>query len=242
MASCSWRLHNSCIELYPIHAGAGRTPTAEAPTTMRCTTHRPVWLRHLPWLAWAWLALGVQAATVDVPVDLLQVGGGMTAPAAGALERALTIDTSTSQRNLDLLLEARRAGETVSPMRSGGLPAQPQALPAVQPRGNLVPLGLQSQDSVTAPGAAERREWQGGAPGRAPAGPPGSHAGLTGAGHDTATPGRAGGAEGAPAPARIVLVLDSVRDFVRDNRFELLTGVALLALAGAGMQALARRR
>ena len=207
---------------------------------MRFLPHRPAWQRKLPWLVCACMALGAQAATVDAPVDLLQLQGGLSATTPGALERALTIDTHSSQRNLALLLEARRAGETASPMGSKGLPNQ-QVLPGAPTRGTLVPLGLQSQDSVTAPGAAERREWQGGSPGRAQAGWPGPHAGLNDAGQDPAQPGRSRG-DGAAGPNRLAEVLSDMRGFVRDNRFELLAGVVLLMGAAAGAQALARRR
>lgn len=207
---------------------------------MRLSTPRPAWLRNLPLLACACIALGAQAATVDVPVDLLQLPGGLSAPAPGPLERALAIDTNSSQRNLDLLLEARRAGETASPMGSNNLPTR-QLLPGAQARGTLVPLGLQTQDSVTAPGAAERREWQGGLPGRAQAGLPGGHAGL---GNTAAGAGQAGGSgrsESVAVPGRLVEMLNELRDYLRDNRFELLAGAALLLLAAVGMRAIGRR-
>lgn len=207
---------------------------------MRFLPLRPAWQRKLPWLACAWFALGAQAATVDMPVDLLQSPGGLVAPAPGPLERALTIDTNSSQRNLDLLLEARRAGEAAGPMGSRGLPTR-QVLPGAQARDTLVPLGLQSQDSVTAPGAAERREWQAGAPGRSQAGLPGGHPGLSNADQDPAHPSRPRG-EGAQGSSRVAEVLSDLRGFVRDNRFELLGGAVLLMLAAAGVQALARRR
>lgn len=207
---------------------------------MQFLTDRPARRRSLALLAGACLALGAQAGTVEAPVDLLALEGGLSAPPASTLERALTIDTNTSQRNLDLLLEARRAGETVSPMRSGSLPPQSAGVLAGQSRETLVPLGLQAQDSVTAPGAAERREWQGGAPGRSQAGLPGSDGGPHGGGQDPAHPGRSRG-DDAKVPSRLVEVLDDLRAFVRDNRFELLAGAVGLMLAVAGVQALARR-
>ncbi|MDH4393743.1 MAG: hypothetical protein QE285_20255 [Aquabacterium sp.] len=211
---------------------------------MQFLTDRPARQRSLALLAAACVALGAQAGTVEAPVKLLQPEGGVSAPPVSTLERALTIDTNTSQRNLDLLLEARRAGETASPMRAGGLPAQPAALPAGLSRGTLVPLGLQAQDSVTAPGAAERRDWQGAVPGRGQAGLPGGQPGMGGPGADAADPGQglSGRGAGSAEPGRIAEALDNLRDFVRDNRFALLAGAVLLMLTGAGVQALARRR
>lgn len=206
---------------------------------MQFLTDRPARRRSLALLASACVALGVQAGTVEAPVDLLRFEAGLSAPTASTLERALTIDTNNSQRNLELLLEARRAGETASPTGSKALPTQ-QALPGAPARGNLVPLGLQSQDSVTAPGAAERREWQGGAPGRSLAGLTGRSAGLNDAEQDPAQPGRSR-ADGAAAPNRVAEVLHDLRSFVRDNRIELLAGAVLLMLAAAGVQAVARR-
>ena len=208
---------------------------------MQFLTDRPARRRILALLASACVALGAQAGMVEAPVDLLQPEAGVSAVPASTLERALTIDTNNSQRNLDLLLEARRAGDTGSPMRSGNLPAQAAVLLAGQSRDTLVPLGLQAQDSVTAPGAAERREWQGGAPGRSQAGLSMRHAGLNDAGQDPAHPGRARG-DGAAVPNRVAEVLNDLRGFVRDNRFELGAGAVLLMLAAAGVQAMARRR
>ncbi len=190
-------------------------------------------------------APGARAATVLPPVDLLQLDGVQAAPAAGALERALTIDTNTSQGNLELLLEARRAGDTASRVRgSGGPPDQRSTLPVLpvaQPRGTLVPLGLQSQDSVTAPGAAERREWLVGTPTNTRSGLPGSNAGTYSIGHDTAPARQAGpGADDAEF-SRTRQLLGDVLQFLRDHRFLLLGGAGLLVLAAAGLQAVTRR-
>jgi hypothetical protein len=115
-------------------------------------------------------------------------------------------------------------------------------LPAVQPRGTLVPLGLQSQDSVTAPGAAERREWVGGLPGRTQSGLPGGRTNVGNSGADPAEPRRAG--QGADPGERLPIFqwMDEVRAYVRDNRVELLVGVGLLLAGAAALQALLRRR
>lgn len=187
-------------------------------------------------------ASGAGAAVVLESTDLLRLHAGGPAASASMLERALTIDTNTSQRNLNLLLEARRAGDVVSPVRAAVPPGQPASRPAGQARGALVPLGLQSQDSVTAPGAAERREWSGGAPARAQPGLPGSGSGPDGVGQDLEQPRRSG--QGADAVERLPFLqwMDGARQFVRDNRFELLAGAGLSLVAVAGAQALARRR
>ena len=197
------------------------------------------------WIA-AWtaccIASGAGAATVLESPDAVRLHGSGPATTASVLERALTIDTNTSQRNLDLLLDARRAGDVISPMRVAGTPGQPLALPALQPRGTLVPLGLQVQDSVTAPGVAERREWVGGAPAGTQSGLPGGRAGMGNADADTAGPRRAG--QGADPGERLPIFqwMDEVRAFVRDNRVEVLAGVTVLLVGAAALQALARRR
>lgn len=190
-------------------------------------------------------ASGAGAAAVLDATDLLRLHARGPAASASMLDRALTIDTNTSQRNLDLLLDARRAGDVVSPMRAAVLTGQPAVAPAGQARGALVPLvplGLQAQDSVTAPGAAERREWSGGAPARSQAGLPGSRSGPDGVGHDLDPPRRPG--QGADEGERLPFLqwMDGMRQFVRDHRYALLAGVGLLLAAFAAAQALARRR
>lgn len=193
-------------------------------------------------LAAALAVSGARAAVVLESTDLLRLHAGGPAASASMLERALTIDTNTSQRNLDLLLEARRAGDVVSPMRAAVPSGQPASGPAGQARGALVPLGLQSQDSVTAPGAAERREWTGGAPARTQAVLPGGRSGPDGAGQGL-EPSRQSG-RGADERERLPLLqwMDGLRQLVRDNRFALLAGAGLLLVAAAGARALARRR
>ena len=200
--------------------------------------HRPCKLAALALLCMFGLLPGAGAASVQLPVDLLQPDSAWSAPAAGALERALTIDTNTSQHNLELLLDARRAGEAANPQR-GGQPAARPTLPTAQPGGTLIPLGLQTQDSVTAPGAAERREWSGTA-GTARPGLPGG-ASTYGNPQDTGFARTAGHAAGDIDPGRIRQLLGEASQFVRDNRFWLLGGAGLLALAVAGLQALGRR-
>ncbi len=185
-------------------------------------------------LAACLLVSGAGAVSVLESPDTVRLHGSGPAATASVLERALTVDTNTSQRNLDLLLDARRAGDVVSPMRVAGVPGQPL--------GTLVPLGLQSQDSVTAPGAAERREWMGGAPGRTQSGLPGGRTGTGNADADPAEPRRAG--HGADPGERLPILqwMDEFRVFVRDHRVELLAGVALVLVGAAALQALTRRR
>lgn len=191
----------------------------------------------------AW-ALGVHAAVVHPSTDLLRPGGDAPGPAATTLERALTVDTNTSQRNLDLLLDARRAGQAdVGPaLRNGPVPDQRRALPTPEPRSGLVPLGLQGQDSVVAPGATERREWQM----TTPTGRYGGSAGATGSGSggrgdpDTAWPSdrRPGGG----APTELSEQVKEAMELLREHRFALLGGAALLAVAVAALQAYFQRR
>jgi hypothetical protein len=203
-----------------------------------------------PQRRWRWatgvgvclVASGACAEAVLESADSVRLHGSRPMATAGVLDRALIVDTNTSQRNLDLLLDARRAGDVISPMRAAVLPAQPPALPTAQSRSTLVPLGLQSQDSVTAPGAAERREWVGGAPGRTQSGLPGGSTSTGNADVDPSQPRRPGhGAdEGERLP--ILVWMDELRQFMRENRIELLVGVALLLASAAALQSLARRR
>lgn len=201
--------------------------------------------RRQHWVAtWAacCVASGAGAVSVLESPDAVRLHGSGPAATASVLERALTIDTNTSQRNLDLLLDARRAGDVVSPMRAAGGPGQPPALPAVQPRGTLVPLGLQSQDSVTAPGAAERREWVGGLPDRTQSGLPGGRTGAANADADPAEPRRAGQAADPGERLPIFRWMHEMRAYLLHNRFELLAGVTALLVGAAALQALTRRR
>ncbi len=200
----------------------------------------------LGWLLTAIWALGAQAAVVQPSVDLLQAGGGLPVPAASTLERALTVDTNTSQRNLDLLLDARRAGDSAgqAPLRTGEIPQNRRALPVAEPRGILVPLGLQGQDSVIAPGATERREWLNTSPsGRGSDMPSHAYAGAGAGGGQTE--GQSGRADRVRTPGDAgelgELVTDTVQ-FLREHRFWLLGGLVLLVLSGASLQAIARRR
>jgi hypothetical protein len=205
---------------------------------MSCLNQRPRLQRSLALLACVCVAGGAQAATVEDSVDLLRLHADTATPATSTLERALTIDTNAGQRNLDLLLQARQAGETASPVRG----AAPPALPAVQPRGTLVPLGLQSQDSVTAPGAAERREWLTNGPVNMPAGLSGGQVGGRGGWQEVADPRLDGRRADAAAPGRASQLLGGTLQFLRENRFWLLGCIVLLALGAASMQSLARRR
>ncbi len=198
------------------------------------------------------LALGAQAAAVHEPSDLLQRSPG--APAATGsktLERALEVDTSTGQRNLDLLLEARGADEAAAnaPPRAGDPPAKRQALrlPSPQmseaiasPDGRLpLPLGLQTPELAGAAdtaAVATRREWLGGGP----AGP--SSAQSLGQDFGDLSPPRTPGhtANGGDL-GRLPESVQEVLQFLREQRYWLLGGSALLVVVVAGMQAYARR-
>ena len=200
----------------------------------------------LAWLAVIAWAPGAQAAVVLPSVDLLQPGGGLPVPAASTLERALTVDTNTSQRNLDLLLDARRAGDAAgaATLRTGEMPDKQRALPVAEARGNLVPLGLQGQDSVTAPGATERREWLSTAPTGSLADMPGrSQAGArAGGGHLDGQAGRADRPRTSGEADELAEWVANTMQFLREHRFWLLGGLALLALLAASLQAIAQRR
>ena len=210
----------------------------------------PVLWRALRFACLAWLvatawAPGAQAAVVQPSVDLLQPGGGMPVPASSTLERALTVDTNTSQRNLDLLLDARRAGDAAgtAPLRRGEIPDNRRALPVAEPRGNLVPLGLQGQDSVTAPGAAERREWLNTSPtGRLSDMPSRSQASARVGGEPQGQTGMADRVRPPGDTGELAELVGDTVQFLRDHRFWLLGGLVLLALLAASLQAIARRR
>jgi len=212
-------------------------------------------LRPMLWPAPAWrlgagllgavcMALGAQAAVVQVPVDLLRPGGGLAAPAASTLERALTVDTNTSQRNLDLLIDVRRAGDAAGSavLRTGEQPTGRPALPMAESRGTLAPLGLQTQDSVTAPGAAERRQWQGNTAAGFQSALPGSRAG--GADFAREAPGtrQSERADADGVPSELSQLLIDLQQFLRENRFWLLGGLGLLAIGAAMLQLVTRRR
>lgn len=74
------------------------------------------------------LAAAAQAASVQAPTDPLQHQDAAAPTTAGkTLDRALSVDTNTGQRNLDLLLESRTAGEVLdggAPQRAGEPPAR----------------------------------------------------------------------------------------------------------------------
>lgn len=197
--------------------------------------------RSLVGLVMACWGLGVQAAVVQPAVDLLRPDDGMSAPST--LERALTVDTNTSQRNLDLLLDARRASQAdVEPsLRSATLPDNRRALPTPESRSGLVPLGLQGQDSVVAPGATERREWQMTAPTGRYGGSPGGSGGGSGGRGDPDASGSSDRRGGGP-PSEWSERVREAMEFLREHRFSLMGVVALLAVALAALQAFFQRR
>lgn len=211
-------------------------------TTMRPVIQQSRRQRWAALLAAALAASGARAGAVLEPPDPLRLHGMGQAATTSVLDRALIIDTNTSQRNLDLLLDARRAGDGIGPMRGAGQPGQPPAVPAVQPRGTLVPLGLPVQESMASPGVAERREWVGGTPGRSQAGLTGGGMGMGRAEPDAAEPRRAGqGAVGSDGPP-MLRWMDGLRRFLRAHLVELLAVIALLAVGAVAIQAWARRR
>ena len=190
------------------------------------------------------LGLGVQAASVQAATDLLHPApGAATATGGKTLERALEVDTTTGQRNLDLLLESRGARDAAATaaQRPGELPAKRQALtvPPSQATAAIVapdsrpplPLGLQAGETAAAvdtPATVTRREWLGGGAPSGPAAGPG--------GADPGPDRRAGGDVGHVPEA----VREALR-FLREQRYWLLGGLALVAAAVAGLQAYARR-
>jgi hypothetical protein len=248
-----------------LRAGGGPAPPAEfvyrnvsdlrrLPPATACRAMPALSLLSAPWRASlrfclgglavvAW-AMGAQAAVVQPSVDLLQPGGA--APAMSTLERALTVDTNTSQRNLDLLLDARRAGDAAgtAPMRTGDVPDNRRALPVAEPRSGLVPLGLQGRDSVTAPGATERREWQNTAPAGRPADLAGhSQAGArAGGGLPEGEGGRTDRSGMSGEAGELSELVAETLQFLREHRLWLLGGLLLLALLAVSFQAIARRR
>jgi hypothetical protein len=117
----------------------------------------------------------------------------------------------------------------------------PQDIEAVQTPGTPPPppmLGLRANEDERAAATLSRREWQA-------TGPGGSAGGAAyGAGVGPATDGPAGAARGQPSEELegIRLALYEVGQFVREHRFQLLGGVVLLALLGAGIQGFMRRR
>lgn len=200
----------------------------------------------------ALLALGAHAASVQESTDLLQRAAGAPVATGGkTLERALEVDTNTGQRNLDLLLEARGADEAAAavPQRAGEPPAKRQTLklppPQVpvamsSPDGNPPPpLGLQTPEMAGAAdtaGLANRREWLGG-------GSAGSVSGQSaGQGFgDFGSSRAAGQAASHGDPGRLPEVVREALRFLREQRYWLLGGMALLAVVVAGLQAYARR-
>jgi|JI10StandDraft_1071094.scaffolds.fasta_scaffold313470_3 hypothetical protein len=208
-------------------------------------------VRGRPWLRCAEVLAGLvcltvaaRAAMVQEPVDLLRLDNGLSARGGSALERALTVDTNTSQLNLDLLLDARRAGEATGSVaaRSGAVPTDRPTLPMAESRRTLVPLGLQLQDSVTAPGGTERREWHASTPAAMLAGMHGANGRIVVGDRD---PARAGQEDNGNTDAALGLgaqMMAETVQFLRENRFWLLGGVGVLALALAALQAFARRR
>jgi hypothetical protein len=199
------------------------------------------------------LALGAQAASVQEPSGLLHPApGAATATGGKTLERALEVDTSTGQRNLDLLLESRGTGDAAAAaaQRPGELPAKRQAstVPPSQetaaigtPDGRLpLPLGLQTSEAagaVDTPATVARREWLGGGAPSQPSGQSGPSA--PGSSPDGVDPGPAPRADGDVGP-----VPEAVREalrFLREQRYWLLGGLVLAAVVAAGLQAYARR-
>ncbi len=199
------------------------------------------------------LALGVLAATVRAPdAPLLPQGSA----GSSTLERALSLDASTGPADLDLLLDARSAADDAPAGATPGarrLQARRPTLPQVlvdaataEPGQPPLPaaLGLQAGDGSAAPPVAGgQREWLG----AAPAGLAGGST-AQGLGYRTMAAGTDfGPARGADDAARkgpdaeIPAALRELLLFLREQRFWLLGGLALVAAIVAGLQAYARR-
>lgn len=177
-------------------------------------------------------------------------------PGIRSTDRALQPETSTGNKNLDLLLELQdQPGEAARPAaprsaaaasaaaaaladlraRAAERPAAdpPAARPVMQP---LEGIGMQERDGPFAPQRAERREWTGG-----PAG---------------------GGADSAYGKGDAYRADDRESDilrrgysddnvfrrlpkeligFLRDNRYWLLGGLGVVALLGAAIKSYSRR-
>jgi hypothetical protein len=178
-------------------------------------------------LAGVWgglLVLGAHAAPVQESSDLLQRQDAAAPTAAGkTLDRALSVDAHIGQRNLDLLLESRSAGEAVE---GGAAPPGAGELPA-------------RRAAALPPGAGVQHEWLGAVPGAGVAG--GSLPGADGRLLLDPGPLR-GGIEAAreiDPSLRGELVREAV-GFLRENRYWLLGALALVAAVLAGVQAYLR--
>ena len=234
-------------------------------------------------------AVAAQAASLPDDASLLQprdpraatVGAGWPGQAAAgsgsgldlpALDRALRIDTSPGQRNLDLLLEARGsadpAGDPLARRRTdlpapvdaaaatAATPASPPA--SAVPRAPLVALaaeaGLMAQGGSggggggagtgsSGDGPSTRREWMG-----AIGGVVDNPSLLAGHARTQRLDAAATGDERRPgrgAPTYQIPLLGELRELVellRENRFWVLGGLVLLALSAASLQAATRRR
>ncbi len=202
-----------------------------------CCARRVVFSRKaLVLLCGGTLMLAPQAALVSAPDDLLQ-GNGLAASSAGGsvLQRSLTVDTQSGQRNLDLLLEARTAGAAVgaaepSPGRASAL------LPAAPPR-------LLSADSTD---AAMQRQWLGVAPGGVGLGGraeqddmPGAPMAVDGLGRSRPLPDSEAGQD-TDAGLRGTAIMDLAR-VLREYRYWLVGALAGVGLLAASRQAFGRR-
>ena len=237
----------------------------------RCIAHR----RKALALCGAVLVLAAQAASVSEQDLALQRDSMATHSAGGsALDRALRVDTSAGQRNLDLLLEAHTAGEAPavsapppvgppSARRSAALlpqvPGQMQApvatsdvtsaaTSAAAPTAGLevaLPDAAPHLPAVADPGVVAQREWLGAAPGGVGldgrSGQP-IFAGVPQAMDTGNMPQRTdfGMGRDTDAEVPITAVLGLVHG-LREYRYWLLAGLAVVGLMAAGIQAFARR-
>ncbi len=174
------------------------------------------------------LVLVAHAAPVQESSDLLQRQDAAGPTASGkTLDRALSVDAHVGQRNLDLLLESRSAGETVeggaAPPRGGALPAPRAAA--------LLPQSQAQVGADAPPGPTLQREWLGAVP----------DGGVAGGSLDPAL--QRGGIEAAREidPSLRGAVVREAVDFLRENRYWLLGALALVAAVLAGVQAYLRR-
>lgn len=216
--------------------------------------------RHAAAGAWAGLAVGgllllpaAWAAPLSDPTSIRQPQAESAPGTPGrTLDRALGVDAAVGQRNLEVLLESRGAGEGVDGAGAGGLPVARRPPPQLPPLpsqgpggadgvpptampGQLVsPSYLPTQDTVS-PLAGQRPDVQ-----TVPNGPAAT-GGRLGAG-----PGQAVG-ERDPAERRGALSLlhhpavQEVLEFLRTNRYWLLGALGAVLGAVALAQAYAGR-
>ena len=218
---------------------------------IRPRTPAPAAWRAGQWLAAASALLACQAlaATATAPAD----SAVQPRPGLRSLDKALSGEVSTGDRNLDLLLDAQRKGPAVledepkpgrmpDRVRSDRLAGQPlpepqrpvdplrQPLPAPAPASAGLTVSLGQVLPSAAPTAAPRlgRDWSGNA------GAAAAHSGAAGA-------QRGDGAAAHPPDLWLRDLIQEGLAFVKDHLYAILGTWAGIALLAVGVKAYSRR-